>query len=156
MEIIILIHKKGVTVLARFLKHLFLLSFGGISYLIIELLFRGYSHISMFFLGGLCFLIVGFLNEKNTLEIPFVGQMLLGAVIITALEFVFGCILNLWLHMHVWDYYGMPFNILGQVCLPFMFLWFLLSGVCIVTDDYLRYLFFGEEKPHYYLFKSRS
>lgn len=140
----------------RFLKHLFLFSFGGISYLIIELLWRGYSHPSMFVLGGLCFLCVGFLNEKKQKNIPLLFQMLLGAVVITSLEFISGCILNLWLHLHVWDYYNMPLNFMGQICLPFMFLWFLLSFVCIITDDYLRYLFFDEEKPHYTLFRTHT
>lgn len=40
-------------------------------------------------------------------------------------------------------------NILRQVCLPFYFAWVGLSVVAIVFDDYLRYWFFGEEKPHY-------
>lgn len=141
--------------MAGLLRNLFLFSFGGIAYLVIELLFRGYSHPSMFVLGGLCFLIIGFLNEKNT-RLPLVPQMLIGAVIITALEFIAGCILNLWLHLHVWDYYGMPFNLWGQICLPFMIIWFLLSPLCIITDDYLRYLFFDGEKPQYTLFKPRS
>lgn len=139
--------------MARFLKHLFLFSFGGIAYIIIELLFRGYSHWSMFGLGGLCFLIIGFLNEKNSRNFPLVPQMLIGAVIITVLEFISGCILNLWLHLNVWDYRAMPLNLLGQISLPFTIIWFLLSPVCIITDDYLRYLFFNEEKPHYTLFR---
>mgnify|MGYP006903197812 FL=1 len=43
----------------------------------------------------------------------------------------------------------MPFNLCGQICLPYTILWILLSAVCIVTDDWLRYLLFGEEKPEY-------
>lgn len=138
--------------MAKALKYLFLFSFGGIIYVIIELLWRGYSHWSMFILGGLCFLLLGFLNEKNTREIPLIVQMIFGAFIITSLEFIAGCILNLWLNLNVWDYYDLPFNILGQVCLPYMFLWFLLSPLCIVTDDYIRYLFFGGKKPSYTFF----
>lgn len=138
----------------RFLKHLFLFSFGGIAYMVIELIFRGTTHWSMFGLGGLCFLILGFLNE--IWDLPLFWQMLMGTVIITTLEFVTGCIVNLWLKLHVWDYYNMPFNLLGQICLPFAFIWFLLSPVCIITDDYLRYLFFDEKKPRYVFFKERG
>lgn len=134
------------------LKYLFLFSFGGIIYVIIEMLWRGYSHWSMFILGGLCFLLLGLINEKYTRDIPLVLQMLFGTFIITSLEFIAGCILNLWLGLNVWDYYDLPFNILGQICLPYMFLWFLLSPVCIIVDDYMRYLFFGEGKPSYRLF----
>lgn len=134
------------------LKYLFLFSFGGIIYVIIEMLWRGYSHWSMFILGGACFLLLGLINEKYTRDIPLILQMLFGTFIITSLEFIAGCILNLWLGLNVWDYYDLPFNILGQICLPYMFLWFLLSPVCILVDDYMRYLFFGEEKPSYRLF----
>ncbi len=137
--------------MAKIFKYIFLLFFGGISYILIEMLWRGYSHWSMFILGGLCFVLLGLLNEKYTWDIPLLIQMLIGAFVITLMEFISGCILNLWLHLHVWDYYNMPFNILGQICLPYMIMWFLLSPVCIITDDYLRYLFFDEEKPHYRL-----
>ena len=78
--------------------------------------------------------------------------MLIGSFIITVMEFIAGCILNLWLGLNVWSYADMPYNILGQVCLPYMILWFFLSPVCIITDDYMRYAFFDEEKPHYKIF----
>lgn len=142
---------KGYFDMAKILKYMFLFSFGGIVYLIIELLWRGYSHWSMFILGGMCFVCLGLINKKYTWDIPLILQMLYGAFIITVLEFVAGCILNLRLGLNVWDYSNMPLNILGQVCLPYMALWFFLSPVCIVVDDYLRYLFFNEEKPRYRL-----
>lgn len=131
------------------LKQTILFGMGGLLYVLIEMLWRGYSHWTMFLVGGLCFALIGLINEVIPWEMPFVWQMMIGAVIITAVEFVSGCIVNLWLGWSVWDYSGMPFNILGQICLPFTFLWFLISAVGIVLDDYLRYWWFGEEKPHY-------
>lgn len=62
---------------------------------------------------------------------------------VTCLEFITGVIVNIWLKLGVWDYSGLPLNILGQVCLPFYFAWVGLSVVAIVFDDYLRYWFFG-------------
>ena len=138
--------------MASVLKYFFLFSFGGIVYVLIEMLWRGYSHWSMFILGGICFVLLGLINKKYTWDIPLLIQMLIGTFIITLMEFIFGCIFNLLLNLTVWDYYDLPFNIMGQICLPYMFLWFLLSPVCIVVDDYIRYLFFNEEKPHYKLF----
>ena len=41
--------------------------------------------------------------------------------------------------------------LVGGLCLPFAVLWFFLSAVGIVLDDYLRYFLFGEENPHYRL-----
>lgn len=122
---------------------------GGIVYIVIELLWRGYSHWSMFFLGGLCFLVIGWLNERMEWETPLLLEMLLGAFLITVLEFGFGYIFNIRLGLNVWDYSDMPLNIMGQVCLPYMLLWFILSFFCIVMDDNLRYYLFGEEKKKY-------
>lgn len=114
---------------------------GGRLYTWIELAWRGRTHWSMFLLGGICFVAIGLLNE-NILPwtLPVWLQALVGAGVVTVLEFVVGCIVNLGLGWAVWDYSGMPLNILGQVCLPYTLLWVLLSLVCIVVDDWLRYL----------------
>ncbi len=126
-----------------------LFALGGIFYLLIELLWRGYSHWTMFFLGGTCFLLLGLINEFYDFSIPLVLQMFFGAVIITALEFIAGYILNIRMGLEVWDYSALPLNILGQISLPYMILWFFLSAACIITDDWLRYALFDEERPHY-------
>lgn len=131
------------------LKQTILFGIGGLLYVFVEMLWRGYSHWTMFLVGGLCFVLIGLINEVIPCEMPLVWQMIIGAAIITSVEFVSGCIINLWLGWNVWDYSELPFNALGQICLPFTFLWFLISAVGIVLDDYLRYWWFGEEKPHY-------
>jgi uncharacterized membrane protein len=135
--------------LKQILKLCVLALIGGITYMLIELAWRGYSHISMFILGSICFLLLGGINEFLPWELGFVWQMLIGAGIVTILELIFGIVVNVWLELEVWDYSNLPFNFMGQICLPFSFAWTLLSGVAIVVDDYLRYLLFGEEKPHY-------
>ena len=127
---------------------------GGAIYVLIELVYRGYSHWTMFLLGGLCFVLIGGVNEYIPWEMPLWLQAGIGAVIITALEFICGCIVNLALGWNVWDYSNTPLNILGQVCLPFAIIWFVIAHAGIVLDDYLRYWLFKEEKPHYtYKFK---
>lgn len=133
------------------MKQFILFSLGGIFYIIIELLWRGSSHWTMFFLGGLCFLLIGLMNEFFTFEIPLLPEMLIGAFLITLLEFITGYIVNIKLGMNVWDYSYLRFNIMGQVSLFYSVLWFILSGVCIIVDDWLRHILFGEEKPHYKL-----
>lgn len=135
--------------LKQILKLCVLALIGGITYMLIELAWRGYSHISMFILGSICFLLLGGINEFLPWELGFVWQMLIGSGIVTILELIFGIVVNVWLELEVWDYSNLPFNFMGQICLPFSFAWTLLSGVAIVVDDYLRYLLFGEEKPHY-------
>lgn len=132
-----------------FLKYFILFSVGGVIYFLGEILWRGYSHFSMLILGGMCFVLIGIINELFTYEIPFVIQMIISTFIITTLEFITGCIVNIYFGLNVWSYSDMPFNILGQVCLPYTIGWFFLTPFCIFLDDYLRFMFFDEEKPHY-------
>lgn len=126
-----------------------LFTIGGLVYVMMELITRGRSHWSMFIVGGICFLLIGYLNEGKDSSCPIVAQMAYGAVIITAIEFISGCILNLMLGWQVWDYSRMPLNLLGQICLPFSVLWFFISGIAIVLDDGLRHVMFGEPIPRY-------
>lgn len=139
----------------KIVRLLILWMIGGLLYVLCELVFRGRSHWTMFVLGGLCFLFIGEINEDIPWEMPILQQGLIGSMIITFLEFISGCVINLWLKMDVWNYSNLPFNILGQVCLLFSFIWFFISLVAIVLDDYIRYWLFDEEKPRYVLFRRK-
>ena len=134
------------------LKEFILFLIGGSIYYLFEILWRGYSHWTMFILGGICFVIIGLLNEQYDYNMPLVEQMFSSMIIITTLEFISGVILNIILKMNIWDYSNMPFNLFGQICIPFMIIWFFLSPIAIVVDDYIRYFIFKEEKPHYKIF----
>ena len=136
----------------RFLKYIFLFLVGGFAYGGVEILSRGYSHISMLVAGGICFILIGLLNEVFPGDMAVVSQMAISAGIITAVEFISGAIVNLWLKLNVWDYSNKPYNILGQVCLLYTNYWFFLSLLAILLDDYLRYLLLKEEKPRYRIF----
>lgn len=134
------------------LKLIILFIIGGTIYVSLELLFRGRSHISMFILGGFCFVLIGGINNYISWEMPLILQMIIGAAVITTLEFITGYIVNIKLGLNVWDYSNQPLNIKGQICLLFSFLWMLISLIAIVLDDYLRYWIFKEKKPKYHLF----
>ena len=118
-------------------KNLVIFLIFGISYVFLEVFYRGHSDVSMFFVGGLCGLLIGLINEI-TPKMPVLLQMLLGSVIVTFIEFVTGYILNIKLGLHIWDYSNLRFNILGQVSLLFSTLWFFLSYIVIKLDDYIR------------------
>lgn len=136
------------------LKPIALFLIGGAIYITIEILWRGAlgshpTHWTMFVLGGLSFVVIGEINELFPWDMPIWLQAIVGAVCVILLEFVFGCVLNLWLRLDIWDYSHLPLNVLGQVCLPFAIAWFGLSFIAIVLDDWLRYWLFNEEKPRY-------
>lgn len=124
---------------------------GGVLYYLAECLWRGHSHPSMLLCGGACFVLIGGLNEWLPWEMPLLLQMLLGAAIVTALELLTGCVVNLWLGWAVWDYSAEWGNLWGQICPRFSALWFLVSGVVIPLDDWLRWRWYGEERPRYRL-----
>lgn len=133
-------------------KHLILGTIGGLIYVLLELIWRGYSHWTMFLLGGTCFVLLGLINEILDWDTPLTLQMLIGCTVITVLEFITGCVVNLWLGWNVWDYSDIKFNILGQISLFSSIGWYFISLVGITLDDWLRYRLFGEKKPRYKLF----
>lgn len=130
-------------------KHMMLFGTGGLLYVITELAWRGRSHWTMFVLGGICFMVIGLINEVLPWSMALWKQILIGAGIVTALEFLTGCVVNLWLGWNIWDYSGLPGNILGQICPQYCLLWLPVSLAGIVLDDWLRYWWWGEDRPHY-------
>ena len=136
--------------LKELFKAVILFLIGGLAYCGIEILWRGHTHWTMGVLGGFCFVIIGGLNNYIPWEMKLWKQAVTGSLIVTSCEFVAGIILNLFLGLHIWDYSNVPFNLLGQICLPFTALWFFLSIICIFVDDWLRHVLFHEEKPKYY------
>lgn len=136
----------------QIIKEPILFCVGGMAYNVVEVLYRGYTHWTMFVVGGLCFVLIGLINEIFSWETALWKQMLIGGTVITVVEFVSGCVVNLLLGWNVWDYSQLPLNVLGQICVPFCFVWVLLSLVGIVLDDMIRWKCFGEDKPRYKIF----
>lgn len=118
----------------RSVENFIIFLFGGILYSLIEVVFRGFTHWSMTVTGGLCLVILyrRFVSRPGE---PLMMKCLFGAIVITSLEFIAGCIVNLWLGWNVWDYSGLMFNIYGQVCLPFSVLWFFLTMPVIALTE---------------------
>ena len=135
----------------QILKLPFLFGVGGAVYYSIEIICRGFSHWTMFVLGGLCFVIIGLLDKALRTTCSYPQLMILSSLIITALELVTGIIVNKWLGLQIWDYSGQPFNFMGQICLLFSVIWFFLSYIAILLDNFLRCWFFHEERPTIHL-----
>ena len=78
-------------------------------YPLLEVLWRGYSHASMALAGGVCLLLINAVccEKMKKRSLP--------------------ALVNRVLHLHVWDYSALPLNIMGQICLPFSLIWFVLT-----------------------------
>ena len=112
----------------NFFRNLLIFSVGAIGYFLIEILYRGHSHWTMAVCGGICLLAICYTNRKLRSKNLFLRAAIC-AVIITVVEFICGCIVNLLFDLSVWDYSEVPYNLLGQICLLYSFIWFAISAV---------------------------
>ena len=108
-------------------KYGLLFILGAVGYAAMETIWRGHTHWSMMIAGGLCFILFSLAAEALR------GRSILlkavtCAVGVTAIEFIFGVVFNIYLGMGVWDYSHVPFNIMGQICPMFSLLW---AGIAI-------------------------
>ncbi|WP_246019696.1 putative ABC transporter permease [Bacilliculturomica massiliensis] len=123
--------------LSPFQKKIILFFIGAVGYSVIEVSFRGYTHWTMALTGGFVFLLLYGIQTRMG-DRPLWLRCLAGAGIITGVEFIVGCVVNLWLGWNVWDYSMFRFQVLGQVCLLFSFLWFLLCGPIFYIAQKMR------------------
>ncbi len=111
---------------------------GGTLYALIEVIYKKNTHISMFIAGGLALCIINSLCCKHFDKKSLFIKCLMGSSIITVIEYITGIIVNKIMHLNVWDYSHLPFNVSGQICLLFSFLWFLITipaiSVCKVIN----------------------
>lgn len=133
-------------------KYLFLGCLGGSIYYGLEILFRGFSHWSMFVLGGICFLFFYIQGRVLSFQEPLWRQILRCMIFVTAMEFLTGLIVNKWLCWEVWDYSDLPFQLFGQICLPFAIIFSGLCAIGIILSGYIAWRIYGEEKPQYHVF----
>ncbi|MBQ8296162.1 MAG: hypothetical protein IJX77_06795 [Ruminococcus sp.] len=93
-------------------------------YSMIEIISRGYTHWTMALTGGTVLAILYIINCRRTMTL--MKSCFIGAVVITAVELIVGICVNRIMGWRVWDYSDVPFNLLGQICLPYSAAWFLL------------------------------
>ena len=112
---------------------------GGIAYPIIEIMWRGHSHISMAFAGGASLLCINRLCCEKLRKSRLFVKCFAGSGIITGIEFIVGILVNKVLMLGVWDYSALPYNLAGQICLPFSIIWFFLTIPATMLCDKLSY-----------------
>lgn len=121
---------------------------GGSIYALLEIMVRKRTHISMFIAGGLCLVFIHCLcNVIN----PFCKmcrafKAVLCSFVITIVEFITGIFVNLIMGLQVWDYSGLSFNILGQICPQFTLIWFILSFPAIFLVEIINKIVYQNRK----------
>lgn len=97
---------------------------GGLMYGLLELIWRSWTHYTMLICGGFCFTLMYIISRA---ELSLAKKCVVSAAVITTVEFATGCVVNLWLGLHVWDYSAQRLDLMGQICPRFTLLWLLLS-----------------------------
>ena len=99
---------------------------GAALYSLIEILWRGHTHWTMAAAGGVCLLLVHRCNERHA-DLGLLSRCSLSSFYITGVEFAAGWLLNVRLHMMIWDYSGKYLNVMGQICPEYWAYWYILS-----------------------------
>lgn len=134
-------------------KTMFLFIFGFMAYITLEVCWRGYSFPLMGLCGGVAFILIDKINNKISWDIDILIQGTIGSVIITLMEFVIGTLSLHGIVRQMWDYTNVPLNYKGIICLPFSFVWFLISIGAVLLADCINYYILNEEDvPYYKLF----
>ena len=105
---------------------------GAFGYCFLEILWRGYTHPSMGIAGGVCLIGIWYISKFHK---PRIIRAVFSSLFITATEFIFGFFLNHIMELHIWDYSSIPLNLMGQICVPYSFLWFVISYFVILIFD---------------------
>ncbi len=98
----------------------------------IEVLYDNTSHRSMGLVGGIAFVICSYVIK---LELSYWINCFIFANVIVALEYISGRIYNK--DYQIWDYRKIPFNLHGQICLPFYLIWMVVISPVIMWLDKL-------------------
>lgn len=93
----------------------------------LELLWRRRTHWSMALAGAVTLPLLGALARRK--KLPYGRRCLMGALLITGIELIFGCIFNLLLRQNVWSYRHRRCNLRGQICLFASLRWY---GLCLL------------------------
>ncbi len=114
---------------------------GGLGYGLLELIYRGRTHWTMLLAGGLSLALI--YAASNKIKAKRWQKWVMGAFIISTIEFVTGVIVNILLGLNVWSYSHHRFSLMGQICLLFSFLWFLLCIPAVWLCETVRKKFFS-------------
>ena len=124
-------------------KYLLFFLLGYCIYIAIEVTYRGYSFRLMGIAGGLSLAGIGMLEDAGLRRFPLAFQMMVSAVLITAIELYSGMFSLRVLHYRMWDYSALPFSFCdGLICPWFFGIWYLLSAVGIFSHRLCELLYF--------------
>lgn len=142
---------KGIKLIKYLISFLFIYTFSGLTYYLVEIVYRGYSHWTMFVCAGICGLGLAMVNDGGyRFETDYRIQVTTGAALCTFLEFIVGKLFNS--NYDIWDYRGM-FGTLkifdDQVNLLFVGVWIIITAIAIPMLDLIQWQLGVGQMPYY-------
>ena len=135
------------------LKNVVLSVVGGLSYGIIELIYRQKTYYLMILCGAIAIILLDKINDYISWDMDILLQGCIGSLIITGMEFTIGNLYLMGILPKMWDFSNVWLNYKGIICLPFSLIWILLSICAILLADTINYYVFHElPVPYYKLF----
>ena len=141
-------------------KHLTLFILLGIFYMATEVTYTaitawefrlvGQTSLWMFVVGGFLGVLLGMFSKGSLIldkKSTYVMRIFAGALAVTLMELLSGCVLNLWLGFNLWDYSKQPLNFLGQISLYHSMLWLLFTPFVFWLDAVIRHYVHKERRP---------
>lgn len=112
-------------------QYIFTFLMGYFLYAFVEIAGRGFTHWTMCLTGGLALTLIYIISSRPAMTL--IKCCVIGAFMITAIEFAVGVFDNIIMDWKVWDYSDRPLNLLGQICPLFSVLW----GILCIPAFYL-------------------
>ena len=116
--------------------------FGALCYPALEMCWRGRTHWSMAIAGGLSSALIFRVSRfrgRNACKALFCTAG------ITIIEYTAGKAVNR--RFKVWDYRRLPLNLQGQVCVPYMVLWYGMSLCMLHVIDNCKRITDDQDRP---------
>ena len=126
-----------------------MVGFHGLSYISL----MGYTSIWMIAVYGFGGMTLSVLNEvPRFYNMKMIWQTVIGGVMLSVVELIFGVILNMWLGLNLWDYSDSFLNLWGQICLLNSVLWIIATPLFIFICDYVGWALYRENEAWNYRF----
>lgn len=157
--------KAKVTNKRKLIPLLAIFMISGLIYVMLEILWRGYSHWTMFVCAGVCGIVMMGINDGLLkFDTDFRIQVVVSAFLCTTAELIFGLIFNS--DFTIWDYRDMIGTIHclnDQINIFFILIWGIISVFGLPFLDWMQWKLGLGPRPYYrigdrkiYLWRRRS
>lgn len=126
---------------------------GGLMYCFLEILSKANSSTLSFIIGGICFIVITEIDASYDKEDPLLTRMVAGTMVSVFIETIVLLAKVLLVQpTNIMYIFNMSISYIVILCIQCITMWFILSLIAIVFDDYVRYYLFYEDEPEYKFF----